>query len=126
MGRCAIIISTELRDDVHGSAAQALEVLLPLGHGVRVRHAGAPLVQPAARARVLLRRAHVHVRVVVVLPGQRVQRRPQRLPGVPVLLGAGPEPRPGGRSLRRVLGLGSGVPRSALRRGGSHRDGDGG
>lgn len=114
--------------DLQGSATQALEVLLPLGHGVRVSHrrcACAPAEHTAAGGSVLLRGAHVHVGVVVVLLLQRSQRPLQRLAGVPVPVGAGREGERGPR-LGGVAGEAGGVSGGAAGVGEGYAEGDGG
>ncbi|CAL9134672.1 unnamed protein product [Musa acuminata var. zebrina] len=83
--------SAKKRYDLQSYGAEVLQVLLPASHGRRVRQPGVLAEQDAAHVRVLGGRAHVDEGVVVGLGGQRFERPLQRLAGVGVLGGTGPE-----------------------------------
>lgn len=82
---------TEKIDDPQDDVADAPQPVLPPRQLRRVRRPRRPPERVAARARVVLRRHHVHVGVVVGLRRQVPRRRLERVAGEAVLVGAAPE-----------------------------------
>ncbi|RLN05301.1 hypothetical protein C2845_PM13G00560 [Panicum miliaceum] len=126
----------EERDDVVRDGAELPERLLPGRQLRRVLPGPLPPEQRLAHLRVLGGGAHVHVREVIVLRRDRLPGGAQRVAGLPVLGGAGPEQRlhggvgGGGRGRLRVRRRGGAVGQSGGRGGaaggvgGGGRDGD--